>query len=49
MSLLDLRMLIETSSEITIMHFLFKSQVYSSVKPEKRIPYVSRAEEQVVH
>ena len=31
MLLWDLRMLLETSSQITIMQFLFKSQVYSSV------------------
>ena len=35
MSLLDLRMLIETSSQITIMQFWFKSQVYSSVNAWK--------------
>ena len=28
---------------------LFKSQVYLSVKPEKHVPYVARAEEQMVH
>ena len=50
MSLLDLRMLIETSSQITIMQFLFKSQVQIRVStPKKRVPYVARVEEQVVH
>ena len=35
MSLSDLRMLIETSLQITILQFLFKSQVYSSVNAWK--------------
>ena len=52
MSLLDLRMPIETSSQITIMQLLFKSQVDRSIQvstPEKGNPYVACAEEKVVH
>ena len=37
MSLKDLRMLIETSSQITIMQFLFKSKVNSSVNAWKNV------------
>ena len=32
-----------------IMQFLFKSQVYSSANAWKSVPYVARAQEQVVH
>ena len=42
-------MFIEISSRITTVQFLVKSQVYSSVNAYKRVPYVARAQEQVVH
>ena len=42
-------MLIETSSQITIMQFLFKSRSIQASTPEKRDPYLARAAEQAVH
>ena len=49
MSLYDLRMLIETSSQITIMQFYKNPRSIQVSAPEKRVPYVAGAEEQVVH
>ena len=40
---------IETSSQITIMQFYSNPRSIQTSTPEKRVPYVVRAEEQVVH
>ena len=43
-------MLVETSSQITIMHFFYSNPKSIQVStPEVRGPYVARAEEQVAH
>ena len=48
-------MLIEMSSQITIMQFLIRivseydPRYIQASTPEKRVPHVARAEEQVVH
>ena len=49
MSLEDLRMLNVTSSQITIMQFYSNPRSIQASMPEKRDPYLARAEEQAVH
>ena len=41
-------MLIEPSSQKTIMHFYSNPRPIQASTPEKQVPYVARAEEQVV-
>ena len=49
MSLQNLRMIIEISSQITIMHFYSSPESIEASKPEKRVHYVARAQEHVVY
>ena len=42
-------MLIETSSQIKIMQFYSNPGYIQASTPEKRDPYLARAEEQAVH